>query len=193
MCLTDEQADIATADQQCTQDLSQPITIDPLDVITRLMKDDHMVSKVANQLIDVLQTAVKLRVYNQRDLKETGKIPQSKHTDQVKVMSDSATSNQSNCSIDKVMSDSSTSNQSNCNVHEACLVHAANKLEITSELTQIKQSNIENQSLDTASNTDPCESVGARLSACAPENNAKIAVLFSGGVDSTVIAALVDK
>lgn len=173
--------------------------IDPKSYLENVLQTDELMNKLSDQLMDVLLKAVTLRVYNQVDLQRIKnsdgycqQMQTLQHADNsaeiCQKTSVSYSSNNKDCAQKESYSDRVTClidhvySEISCNL-ESDMSEKCSSKTTEDNLLPLNVKHTKDCSPDVASSCSESEIVG----------NARVAVLFSGGIDSAVITALVDR
>ncbi|CAC5407546.1 Asparagine synthetase domain-containing protein 1 [Mytilus coruscus] len=185
--------------------------IDPKSYLENVLQTDALMNKLSDQLMDVLLKAVTLRVYNQVDLPRTRN--SGVHCQRMETLQYADGSSEM-CQKTSVTQNHSSNNECECCVKKegdcdrvTCLignVHLENPCKSESNRNEtlpcktaednLLPVNAKNKEPDITDNTeDSLPHVPSSCSESEIVGNARVAVLFSGGIDSAVITALVDR
>lgn len=148
--------------------------IDHQKFIEDLIQSDHAISKLADQLLNVLQRAVKTRIYNQPDLVSEVKTS----NDFVAEVKTSPCSRCEHCPVSPKMCEADGSG-------DICYQQVD---DMTNKPCDVSDTVL--------SDTGECSYSSAQDNQrehVRDQDRAKVAILFSGGVDSAVITALADR
>ncbi|XP_063412900.1 asparagine synthetase domain-containing protein 1-like isoform X2 [Mytilus trossulus] len=175
--------------------------IDPKSYLENVLQTDALMNKLSDQLMEVLLKAVTLRVYNQVDLPRTRNSDVCCQEKQKLHYDDKSSEMCQKASVTKRCS----SNNKDCTQIEGycdkvtCLidhVHSEKSRNSESDISEKCSSKSAEDNLLplNVKHTEDCPpDVASPWSESGIVGNARVAVLFSGGIDSAVITALVDK
>ncbi|CAG2218534.1 SPSB3 [Mytilus edulis] len=173
--------------------------IDPNSYLENVLQTDELMNKLSDQLMDVLLKAVTLRVYNQVDLQRI------KNSDGYCQQMQTLQHADISAEICQKTSVSYSSNNKDCAQKESysdrvtCLidhVHSENSCNSKSDMSEKCSSKTAEDNLlplNVKHTKDCSPDVAGSCSESEIVGNARVAVLFSGGIDSAVITALVDR